>query len=104
TQQVEDLSSPKGIEETQPTSDQNELEVEVPTTNEEQTPTQVKLQGASVIEALNMAQHDAIIVDAPNEGDLNPEDAHPTNYDQKQPQVSQEDKAKSVEPTSSADY
>ncbi|MCI83388.1 hypothetical protein A2U01_0104664, partial [Trifolium medium] len=73
TQQVEDLSSQKGIEETQPDSDQNKPEVEVPTTNEEQTPAQVKLQGASVIEALDMAQHDAIIADAPNEGDLNPE-------------------------------
>ncbi|MCI78680.1 hypothetical protein A2U01_0099951, partial [Trifolium medium] len=30
--------------------------------------------------------------------------AHSTNDDQKQPQVSQEDKAKSAEPTSSADY
>ncbi|MCI91925.1 hypothetical protein A2U01_0113221, partial [Trifolium medium] len=69
-QQVEDLSPQKGIEETQPDPDHNKLEVEVPTANEEQTPVQVELQGASVIEALNMAQHDAIIADAPNEGDL----------------------------------
>ncbi|MCI80852.1 hypothetical protein A2U01_0102123, partial [Trifolium medium] len=54
-----------------------------------------------------MAQHDVIIADAPNterEGGLNLEGAHSTNDDQKQPQVSQEDKAKSDEPTSSADY
>ncbi|MCI69296.1 hypothetical protein A2U01_0090557, partial [Trifolium medium] len=54
-----------------------------------------------------MAQHGIIIADAPNaerEGDLNLEGAHSTNGDQKQPHVSQEDKAKNVEPTSSADY
>ncbi|MCH94724.1 hypothetical protein A2U01_0015689, partial [Trifolium medium] len=70
TQQVEDLSSQQGIEESQPDSDQNKLEVEVPTTNEEQTHAQVELPWASFIGALNMAQHDAIIADAPNEGDL----------------------------------
>ncbi|MCI55613.1 hypothetical protein A2U01_0076864, partial [Trifolium medium] len=54
-----------------------------------------------------MAQHDVIIVDALNaerEGALNLEGAHSTNDDQQPPQVSQEDKAKCVEPTSSADY
>ncbi|MCI78177.1 hypothetical protein A2U01_0099447, partial [Trifolium medium] len=47
-----------------------------------------------------MAQHDAIIADTPNESSPNPEDKHPTNDDQPQPQVSQEDQAKIVEPTS----
>ncbi|MCI60117.1 hypothetical protein A2U01_0081372, partial [Trifolium medium] len=54
-----------------------------------------------------MAQHDVIIVDAPNverKGNPNLEGAHSINDDQEQPQVNQEDKAKSVEPTSSADY
>ncbi|MCI36277.1 hypothetical protein A2U01_0057499, partial [Trifolium medium] len=54
-----------------------------------------------------MAQHDVIVADAPTaekEGDPNLEGAHSINNDQTQPQVSQEDKAKSVEPTSSTDY
>ncbi|MCI78102.1 hypothetical protein A2U01_0099372, partial [Trifolium medium] len=54
-----------------------------------------------------MAQHDVIIAGAPNaerKGDLDLEGAHSTNDDQQPPQVSQENKAKSVEPTSSADY
>ncbi|MCI34689.1 hypothetical protein A2U01_0055909, partial [Trifolium medium] len=93
----------------------NKLEVEVPTINEEKTPAQVELQGTPVIEALNtgdispfisqttsqgppqnMAQHDAIIADAPDaerESNLNLEGAHSTNDDQQPPQVSQEDKA-----------
>ncbi|MCI61280.1 hypothetical protein A2U01_0082537, partial [Trifolium medium] len=55
----------------------------------------------------NMDHQDVIIADAPSgekEGDLNLEGAHSTNDDQKQPQISQNDKAKSAEPTSSADY
>ncbi|MCI84220.1 hypothetical protein A2U01_0105496, partial [Trifolium medium] len=71
----------KGIEETQLDLGQNNPEAKVPTTNEEQTPAQVELQGASVIEPLNMAQHGAIIADAPNESDLHPEDKQPTNHD-----------------------
>ncbi|MCI97722.1 hypothetical protein A2U01_0119023, partial [Trifolium medium] len=54
-----------------------------------------------------MAQHDVIIADAPTverKGDPNLEGIHSINNDQQQPQVSQEDKAKSVEPTSSVDY
>ncbi|MCI35691.1 hypothetical protein A2U01_0056912, partial [Trifolium medium] len=104
----------------------NKPEVEVPTINEEKTSAQVELQGTPVIEVLNTeeinpsigqatpqglpqntAQHDVIIADAPNtgrEGNLNLEGAHSTNGDQQQPQVSQEDKAKGVEPTSSVEY
>ncbi|MCI53804.1 hypothetical protein A2U01_0075051, partial [Trifolium medium] len=91
----------------------NKPEVEVPAINEEKIPVQMEPQETPVIEATpqgppqNMAQHDAIIADALNaerDGDLNLEGAHSTNGDQKQPQVNQEDKAKSAEPTSSADY
>ncbi|MCI20862.1 hypothetical protein A2U01_0042025, partial [Trifolium medium] len=102
-QQVEDLPSQKGTEEIQPDPTQSKPEVEVPPTNEDPTPAQVELQGACVIEPSNMAQHDAITTNAPNESDLNPEDSRPTDDDQKQPQVSQEDQAKNVEPTSSDD-
>ncbi|MCI18924.1 hypothetical protein A2U01_0040079, partial [Trifolium medium] len=51
-EQVVDPSPQKGIKETQPDLDQNKPEVEVPILNEEKTPTQVKLQGTPVIEAL----------------------------------------------------
>ncbi|MCI27777.1 hypothetical protein A2U01_0048977, partial [Trifolium medium] len=125
-QQVVDPSPQKGIEETKPDLNQNKPEVEAPTINEDKTSTQVKLQGTPVIEASNtegiipfigqttsqeppqhMAQHDVIITDAPNaerEGTLNLEGAHSTSDDPQPPQVSQENKAKSVEPTLSADY
>ncbi|MCI62391.1 hypothetical protein A2U01_0083648, partial [Trifolium medium] len=86
-----------GIEETQPDPDQNKPEVEVPTNNEEKSPTQVELQGISVIEATpqgppqDMTQHDVIIADAPNaekKGDPNLEGAHSIKDDREQPQVS----------------
>ncbi|MCI78307.1 hypothetical protein A2U01_0099577, partial [Trifolium medium] len=54
-----------------------------------------------------MVQHDVIIADAPSatgKNDPNLEGAHSINNDQGPTQASQEDKAKSVEPTSSADY
>ncbi|MCI35308.1 hypothetical protein A2U01_0056529, partial [Trifolium medium] len=53
SQQVEGFHPQKGIEEIQPDPGQNKPEVETPTINEEQTPAQVGLQGASVIEAIN---------------------------------------------------
>ncbi|MCI65848.1 hypothetical protein A2U01_0087106, partial [Trifolium medium] len=58
-QQVEDLPSQKGIEETQLDLSQNNPEAKVSTTNEEQIPAQVELPRGSVTEPLNMAQHDA---------------------------------------------
>ncbi|MCI68446.1 hypothetical protein A2U01_0089707, partial [Trifolium medium] len=70
-QQVEDPSPRKGIEEIQPELDQNKPDVEIPTVDEEKTPVQVEIHGASVIEAnpqgppQDMAQHDVIVADAP---------------------------------------
>ncbi|MCI94281.1 hypothetical protein A2U01_0115579, partial [Trifolium medium] len=55
-QQVEDLPPQQGIKETQLDLSQNNPEAMASTTNQEPTPAQVELQGASVIEPLNMAQ------------------------------------------------